>query len=155
MTIFFSFAAVPVAYRCSWARGQMWSCSCQSTPQPQQHQIQASSTNYVAVCSNAGSLTHWVKTDNESTSSQTLCWVLNPLSHNGSSSFDHFSLNCINLICVASPDFFCLPWNIFSHPFTFSRCVSLNQKCVPCRQHTWILFLLFLKNLFSYSMSFC
>ena len=38
--------------------GWHWSCSRQPTPQPQQHQIQATSAAYTTSHSNAGSLTH-------------------------------------------------------------------------------------------------
>ena len=55
------------------------------TPQPPQHQIRAMSLTYTTAHSNAGSLTHWAKPGIEPTSSWTLCWVLNPLSHNGNS----------------------------------------------------------------------
>ena len=51
--------------------GLNWSCSCQPTPQPQQHQIWGAPATYI-----------------EPTSSQvTLCLVLNPLSHNRNSPF--------------------------------------------------------------------
>ena len=46
------FRATPAVY------GSSRSCSCQLTPQPQQHQIQALSMTYAPACSNAGSLTH-------------------------------------------------------------------------------------------------
>ena len=38
---------------------------------------------YAKVCSNAKSLIHWVRLG--TTSSRTLCWILNPLSHNENS----------------------------------------------------------------------
>ena len=41
--------------------GVNWSCSCRPTPQPQQHEIQASSVIYTTVHSNARSLTHWAR----------------------------------------------------------------------------------------------
>ena len=59
------------------------SCSCRPTPQPRQHQIWAASVTYTSACSNARSLTHWGRPGFEPASSQTLCQVLNPLSHNG------------------------------------------------------------------------
>ena len=52
---------------------------------PQQHGIQTASATYVRACDNAGSLTHWARPGVKSTSSWTLCWVLNPLSHNRNS----------------------------------------------------------------------
>ena len=52
---------------------------------PQQQQIQAASENSTPACGKARSLTHWVRPGIEPTFSQTLCWVLNPLSHNWNS----------------------------------------------------------------------
>ena len=49
--------------------------------------IWAASVNYIAAHSNTGSLTHWVRPEIEPTSSWTLCWVLNPVNHNGNSQF--------------------------------------------------------------------
>ena len=60
-----------------------WKLLLRPTPQPWQQSIQATAETYAAACCNAGSLTHWVRPGNEHASSQTLCWVLNPLSHNG------------------------------------------------------------------------
>ena len=57
---FFLFRATPAAYGSSWARGQIRTAAA-SLPQPQQHWIQAASATYAAVCSNARSLTHWVR----------------------------------------------------------------------------------------------
>ena len=56
------------------------SCSRQPIPQPWQQWFQT-----------AGSLTHWLRPGIKPTSSQTLCQVLNLLSHNGNSSMQ--SLN--------------------------------------------------------------
>ena len=53
---FFLFRAATVAYRSFWARGRIG-----STPQPQQHEIQATSVSYTAACKNTGSLTHWAR----------------------------------------------------------------------------------------------
>jgi len=39
----------------------------------------------MAICSNAASLTHWVRPGIERASSWTLCWVLNLLRHSGNS----------------------------------------------------------------------
>ena len=40
-------------------------------------------------------------------------------------------------ISINTPAFFWFPFamNIFFHPFTFSLCISLQLKCVSCRQH--------------------
>ena len=53
--------------------------------QSQQHRIWAAFTTYAAAGGNAGSLTHWSRPEVEPTSSRTLCWVLNQLSHNRNS----------------------------------------------------------------------
>ena len=76
---------------CTWGirkfpgQGVNWSCSCRSAPQPQQHQIWATSGNRAAACSNARSLTHRVKPGVKLTSSQRQHCVLNALRHNGNS----------------------------------------------------------------------
>ena len=66
-------------------QGLNQSCSCRPMPQPQQRRIQGASVTYAAAHGNAGSLTHRVRSGIETTSSQTLCQVLNPLSHSGNS----------------------------------------------------------------------
>ena len=55
------------------------------TPQPLQHQIQATSAPYTAACGNTGSWTPWARPGMEALSSRTLYQVLNPLSHHGNS----------------------------------------------------------------------
>ena len=62
------------------------SYGCQHIPQPQQCQIQAMSVSHTIARSNAGSLTQWVRPGIKPTSSQILCRVLHPMSHNGNSS---------------------------------------------------------------------
>ena len=55
----FFFRATLAAYGGYQARGQIGaSCTYQFTPQPQQHQIQATSATYTTTHSNAGSSTH-------------------------------------------------------------------------------------------------
>ena len=54
---FFFFTATPVTYE--W--GSNWSCSCQPKAQPVQRQMQGTAATYATACSNAGSLTHWVR----------------------------------------------------------------------------------------------
>ena len=61
-----------------WRSNQ--SCSCWPTPQPQQHQIRATSVAYAAVCHNTGSLTHWARPGIEPSSSWIIveflaCWA--------------------------------------------------------------------------------
>ena len=51
--------------------------------QPQQRQIQAASVTYTEAFDDDEPLTHWARPWIEPESSQTLCWVLNSLSHNG------------------------------------------------------------------------
>ena len=48
------------------------------------------SATYTAVCSNARSLTYWVRPGIELISSQRQCWVFNPPSHNANSFFFFF-----------------------------------------------------------------
>ena len=52
--------------------GSDWSCSCQPTPQLQQHQIRATSVIYTTAHGNAGSWANWARPGTEPTSS----WVL-------------------------------------------------------------------------------
>ena len=52
--------------------------------------IWAASATHAAACSNARSLTHWMRPGIELTSSQWLCRVLNPLNHNRNSLSLHF-----------------------------------------------------------------
>ena len=77
--------AKPAAYGSSWVRDSDWSCSLRPTPQPQQHWIQAAFATYTSAWGNVGCLTHWVRPGIEPTSSQRLCWGLNPLNHKGNS----------------------------------------------------------------------
>ena len=57
---FFSFRAAPVEYGSS-RLGSNWSCICQPTAQPQQHQNWATSVTYATARGNARSLTHWAR----------------------------------------------------------------------------------------------
>ena len=77
--LFFLMAA-PGAYGSSWARGQ----------------IEASAASLWHIHGNTGFLTHWVTPRIESASSWTLCWVLNPRSHNGNSLF----VDCFLLMAI-------------------------------------------------------
>ena len=52
-----------------------------------------SSVTYAAGCSNTESLTHWARPRIKHESSPTLCWVLNPLSHDGNSMLYLFYLS--------------------------------------------------------------
>ena len=70
-TLFFClFRALPAAYRSCW--GSNWSYSCWRIPQPQQHQIGATSVTYAIACSNVKSLPHWARPGIKPTSS----WIL-------------------------------------------------------------------------------
>ena len=55
---FFFFSAAPAAYGGSQARGQIRTVACQPTPQPQKHQIRASSATTPQLIGNPRSLTH-------------------------------------------------------------------------------------------------
>ena len=79
----FLFLATSVAYVSSQARVKL---ELQLWPTPQsQDQIQVTSVTYTAAHSNVRSLTDWGRPGSELASSQTLCQVLSPLSHNRSS----------------------------------------------------------------------
>ena len=67
----------------------------QLQPMPQPHWIQTTSITYASPCNNNISLTHLAKPGIEPVSSQTLCWVLNQLGHNGNSkmTFKHLKEN--------------------------------------------------------------
>ena len=79
------FTVTPAAHASSQTRGSNWSCSCRPTPQTKQHWIWVTSATYITAYSNAGSLTGRARPGIKPTSSRTLCWVLNLLSHNGNS----------------------------------------------------------------------
>ena len=66
--------------------GVEWELQLRPTPQPWQHQIQATSVAYAAACGNAESLTHWARPEIEPASSQRQCRFLNVPSHSGNSS---------------------------------------------------------------------
>ena len=82
---FLSFYGCTCGIRKFLGEGSIRSCGCQPIPQPWQHQIWGTSVTFAAACSNARSLTHWARPGIKPASSQTLCWVLNPLSHNENS----------------------------------------------------------------------
>ena len=69
---FFLFRATLMAYGSFQAGGLIWSYSCWPRPQLQQHQIQATSAAYTTAHRNTRSLTHWVGSGMEPTSS----WML-------------------------------------------------------------------------------
>ena len=94
---FLLFRAVPAAYGSLQARGQIRAaatglhrCSCWPTPQPQQHQTQATSATYTTAHGNAGSLTHWGRPGIEPTTSWLL-WLL---------------VRCISTTTVGTPHIF-------------------------------------------------
>ena len=74
-----------------------------STPQPGQHWIPATSVIYAAACSNTRPLTHWGRPEIKPPSSQTLCWVLNPLSHCRNTSNHFLRLNFSKWIIYSVP----------------------------------------------------
>ena len=98
--LFLFFYTAPVIYGSSQARVES-ELSCWPTPQPQQHQTQATSVTYTTAHGNTGSLTHRVRPGIKPTSSQTLYQVLHPLSHNGNSPVMPFSSQpiCGPIVC--------------------------------------------------------
>ena len=85
---FYLFRTIPEAYEISWARGWIETAATGLCHSHSNFRIQATSATYTAAWGNAASLTHWVRPGIEPTSSWTLCWVLNLLSHNGNSKAD-------------------------------------------------------------------
>ena len=65
---FYLFRATPM-YMEAPRLGVKSSYSCQPMPQPQQHQIQASSVTYTTAPGSTGSLTHWARAGIEPTTS--------------------------------------------------------------------------------------
>ena len=83
---FFSFYSHTYGIQNFPSQGSNLSCSRQPTPQPQQDcQIQGASATYTKALGNVGSSAHWARPGIQPASSQTLFWVLNPLSHKGNS----------------------------------------------------------------------
>ena len=71
--LFFVFCFPIYSHKSTWkfpGQRSNQSCSCWPTPQPEQHQIWATSVTYAAIWSNTGSLTHWARPGIEPTSSQ-------------------------------------------------------------------------------------
>ena len=60
------------------------------TPQPQQHQIQATSVTYIAACSNAGSFNSLREVRDQTSILMDTIRVLKPLSHNKNSQRELF-----------------------------------------------------------------
>ena len=114
---FLHFRAAPAAYASSWARSWIKICSCQLKPQPHQHGIRATSETYATAYCNARSLTHWVQPGIEPKSSRTLCWVLNPMSHNEDSPFLFLKIPDIHLFSSSSASLDTLQYLHF--PFEF------------------------------------
>ena len=77
------FRATLVAYRSSWTRGWNGAAAVGHSHSHSHSQIQVASATYSTACSYVRSLTHWARPGIGPTFSRTLCWVLNPLSHNG------------------------------------------------------------------------
>ena len=81
---------------------------------------------HVKACGDAGSLTHWVRPGIEPASSQTLCWVLNPLSHSGISNhwpFFDFHLVKRPLLLIVIFSYFQIIWRV---------CSSVNICWLEC-----------------------
>ena len=78
--------AAPVAYGSSQARGRI---GAEAAGLHQSHSNTGSKTTYASACSNAGSSTH--KSGFEHKTLWILCWILNPLSHNGNAFVELFA----------------------------------------------------------------
>ena len=82
--------------------GSNRSCSCWSTPQPQQSRIRATSSTCATACGNLRSLAHRARPGIEPASLGTLCQVLNLLSHNRNSptlfklKYGRFAVPCLS-----------------------------------------------------------
>ena len=70
--------------------------------QPRQCWIRATSMTSATACNSTRSLTHRARPGIEPTTSHTLCWVLNPLSHNGPSHISHFK-HCVSTAPALRP----------------------------------------------------
>ena len=81
LNLFFLSMATTLAYGGSHARGWIGASSLHH----RHSNIWAASATYAAACSNAVSLTHWVRPEIGPASSQRLHWVSNPLNYNGNS----------------------------------------------------------------------
>ena len=120
---FFLSTATPVAYGSS-GLGVKLSCSCWLMLQPQQHWIRTTPLDYITVCGNAESLT-WARP----AFSQTLCRVLNPLSHKGNSKMPIPLAGKRFKEHILSPSRIC-PSSFFPHSLNF---------CIPlCSSDSWL-----------------
>ena len=77
ITFFFSFRVIPAAYGGSQVKSEL---HLPPIPQPQQHQIRATSATYTSVHGNSRSLTYWARPGIKPTSSWILvrfltCWA--------------------------------------------------------------------------------
>ena len=113
------------AYGGSQARGLIdRRYSCWPTPQPQQHQICAVSLTYTRLHSNAGSLTHWVRSGIKPTTSWFLVGFLSTVPW-----WDHLFLFVFCFFCFCFCFcFFCL--------FAFSRAAPAAYRGSQARD--WI-----------------
>ena len=100
LTYFFFFNGCTCAIWMFPGLGLNQSCGCQLMPQPPQCQIWVTSAIYTTAGGNTGSLSHWARPEIEPVSSQRLCCVLNPLSHNGNSW--HLLIKALTL-CLRAP----------------------------------------------------
>ena len=84
LLLFFFLRATPMACGSSPGQGLNWSCKCWPTLQQQQHQLRVASATCTTACSNARSVTHWVRSGIKPLSSEILVGLI-MLSHNGNS----------------------------------------------------------------------
>ena len=93
---FFFFEAASAAYESSQARGWI-GVAAAGLHHSHRHSNAGCATcaTCAAAHGRARSLIHWARPGIEPASSQTLCWVLNPLSHNGNSIFAFLYPDCL------------------------------------------------------------
>ena len=103
LVCFCLFTATPAASRSSWARGRIGAAAA-NLYHSHSNQIQTTSATYTTPCGKAGSLTNRLRSGTESTSSQRLCRVLNPLRHNGNSILLFFQIFTSCCTCVEQWD---------------------------------------------------
>ena len=90
------YTVTPVTYGSPQARGRIGSIATRlhHSHSHWQHQIRATSAIYTTAHGSTRSLTHWMRPGIKPASSQTLCQVLNLLSHSRSSKVLHFQHCC-------------------------------------------------------------
>ena len=104
-------------------------------PQPQQHQTQAVSVIYAIACSNAGSLTNWMRPGIKLASSQRLHRVLILLSHSGNS--HQFSWSLKTLECETHASRFYLFIYLFIYVFLGLHLCCMEVPRLGAKSEPW------------------